>query len=263
MPTPTAARPLALVTGASSGIGRCLALQLAQRGFDLVLTAVDAPLEAAAQDARARGAWVDAVRGDLTRRADVEALAARAIATERPLAFLALNAGQAAGGDFVREASLEDSLAVVDLDVRSTVHLAKLLVPRMVEQGSGRVLVTSSIAATSPGPGNVVYNAAKAFDQSFALALREELEGTGVTVTALMPGPADTPIWRRANLERSPVGRGPKDDPADVARQGIDAALAGEERVIAASLASKLAGRASRVLPDAVKAKAHGLVARR
>ena len=256
-------RPLALVTGASSGIGRQLALGLAGRGFDLVLAAADDDLPAAAAEVRSRGAQVEGIRGDLTVPADVEALAAGVAATGRPLELLALNAGQAAGGDFVREMRLADALTVVDLNVRSTVHLAKLLLPAMVARGAGRVLVTSSIAATVPGPGNAIYNASKAFVQSFSVAVRTELRDTGVTVTALMPGPADTPIWRRSNLTSSLVGSGPKDDPAKVAAAGVDAALAGKERVIASSLPSRLAGRASALLPDSVKARAHQFVARR
>lgn len=257
-------RPLALVTGASSGIGRELALELAGRGYDLVIAARDAAaLDAVATQARSRGAEVQAVSGDLTHPADVGELAERVTAGGRSPELLALNAGQAAGGDFVREVALEDSLTVVDLNVRAVVHLAKLLVPAMVARGSGRVLITSSIAATVPGPGNAVYNATKSFDQSFALALREELSGSGVTVTALMPGPTDTPIWRRSNLERSIVGRLADDDPAKVAAAGLDAALAGDERVIASSLVSRATGRLSRVLPDRVKAKAHTFVARR
>lgn len=255
-----APRPLALVTGASSGIGRCLAAELARRGFDLLLAGRDAvELEATAAAARATGARSECVPGDLTQPADVVALAGR---VTRPLAFLALNAGSAAGGDFVREVGLPDALAVVDLDVRAVVHLAGLLVPGMVKAGAGRVLVTASIAATTPGPGNAVYNAAKAFDLSFAVALRTELESSGVTVTALMPGPADTPIWRRSQLATSLVGSGPKDPPARVAAQGVRAALEGRERVIASSPLSKAAGRAGRLLPDAVKARAHGLVAK-
>lgn len=253
-----------MVTGASSGIGRCLALELAERGFDLLVAAVDADaLEAAAAEARTRGATVEALWGALTLPTDVEALAAHIAAGDRLLAFLALNAGQAAGGDFVREVALPDALTVVDLNVRAVVHLAKLLLPAMVAAGAGRVLITSSIVATTPGPGNAVHNASKSFDQSFALALREELRRTGVTVTALMPGPTETPIWRRSNLETSLVGRGPQDDPGKVAAAGVTAALRGKERVIARSVQSKLGGRAGRLLPDALKAKAHLVLTRR
>lgn len=112
--------------------------------------------------------------------------------TWRPVDALALNAGVGAGGDFVRETALEKDLNVIDLNIRSTVHMAKRLLPDMVQRASGRVLFTSSIAATMPGTLNSVYNGSKAFVQSFAQAIRRELENTGVTVTALMPGPTET-----------------------------------------------------------------------
>jgi uncharacterized protein len=145
--------------------------------------------------------------------------------------------------------------------VRSTVHLAKLLVRDMVARGEGRLLFTSSIAATMPGSFQAVYNASKSFVQSFALALREELEDTGVTVTSLQPGPTDTEFFERADMEDTKVGSGKKDDPADVARDGFEALMAGDERVVSHSLSTKLQGRGSRFLPDSAKAKLHGSMA--
>jgi short-subunit dehydrogenase len=108
-----------------------------------------------------------------------------------------------------------------------------------------------------PGAFQAVYNASKSFVQSFALALREELKDTGVTVTSLMPGPTDTEFFERADMLDTKVGAGPKDDPADVARQGFEALMNDDDRVLAASAKTKLQGRASRVLPDNVKAKMH------
>jgi uncharacterized protein len=127
----------------------------------------------------------------------------------------------------------------------------------MVARGRGRLLFSSSIAATMPGPYQAVYNASKSFVQSLALALRKELEDTGVTVTSLMPGPTDTEFFERAGMEDTRLGSGPKDDPEDVARQGFEAMMAGEERVVAAGLKTKLQGRGSRLLPDSAKAAAH------
>jgi uncharacterized protein len=141
--------------------------------------------------------------------------------------------------------------------VRSTVHLAKLVIPGMVARGAGRVLITSSIASTMPGTYQAVYNASKSFVQSFALSLREELSDTGVTVTSLMPGPTETEFFERADMLDTKVGAGDKDDPADVARDGFEAMMNGDERVVSASLKTKLQGRASRILPDNVKAKMH------
>jgi uncharacterized protein len=127
----------------------------------------------------------------------------------------------------------------------------------MVARGEGRVLFTSSIASTMPGPFQAVYNASKSFVQSFALALRNELKDSGVTVTSLMPGPTDTEFFERADMLDTRVGSGDKDDPADVARAGYEALMAGEERAVAASLSTKLQGRGSRLMPDSAKAAMH------
>src|SRR3954470_13805093 len=247
-------RPLAVVTGASSGIGLELAKLFAAAGHDLVIAAEDEELRDAAEGIRSSGASVEAVQVDLATREGVERLAAR---ITRPVDALALNAGVGAGGAFVGDTELEDELRIVDLNCRSTVHLAKLVLRDMVARGEGRVLITSSIASTMPGSFQAVYNASKSFDQSFALALRNELKETGVTVTALMPGPTDTEFFERADMLDTKVGAGEKDDPADVARDGFEALMAGEERVVSASLSTKVQARAGRVLPDSVKAQMH------
>jgi uncharacterized protein len=255
---------LAVVTGASSGIGYHLARQLAEHGFDLLITAEDDELDQAARDLEGMGAQVEAVRADLTTPEGVETVHARIGATGRPVAALALNAGRGAGGRFVDGAdatALEDELAIIDLNCRSTVHLAKLVLPGMVAAGEGRVLITSSIASTMPGTYQAVYNASKSFTQSFALAIREELKDTGVTVTSLMPGPTDTEFFERADMLDTKVGSGDKDDPAQVAEQAFEGMMSGDERVEAGSANSKLQGRMSRVLPDSLKAKAHAKMA--
>jgi uncharacterized protein len=258
----TTSRPLAVVTGASSGIGRELAKQFATHDFDLIIAAEDAELAGAARELEQLGATVEAVQVDLATETGVEELYRRMTAAGRPVAALALNAGVGAGGAFVDGTALEDELRIVDLNVRSTVHLAKHAARDMVQRGEGRILMTSSIASTMPGTFQAVYNASKSFVQSFALALRAELKDTGVTVTSLMPGPTDTEFFERADMLDTRVGAGPKDEPADVARQGFEALMAGDERVVSASMATKLQGHGSRLLPDALKAKLHGLMAR-
>jgi len=257
MSTSPAERFLALVTGASSGIGLELASRFAVNGFDLVITAEDAELAAAAERLRRDGARVTAVRVDLAKPGGVDELYATVRAEGRPLSAAALNAGVGAGGAFATDTDLGDELRLVDLNVRSTVHLAKYVVRDMVGRNEGRILFTSSIASTMPGAFQAVYNASKSFVQSFALALREELKDTGVTVTSLMPGPTDTEFFERADMLDTRVGQGPKDDPADVARQGFEALMSDDERVVAAGAKTKLQGQASHVLPDAVKAKMH------
>ncbi|MGY1642228.1 SDR family NAD(P)-dependent oxidoreductase [Geodermatophilus sp. SYSU D00703] len=252
----TEPRPLALVTGASSGIGLELARQFAGAGFDLVVNAEDAELTPAAAQLRESGTTVQEVRADLRTIAGVEAVWAAVQATGRPLAAAALNAGVGQGGPFV-ENELEKELAIIDLNVTSTVRLAKLVLRDMVARNEGRVLFTSSIASTMPGSFQAVYNASKSFIQSFAEALVEELEDSAVTVTSLMPGPTDTEFFDRAEMEDTKVGAGTKDDPAQVAKQGFEALMKGEDKVVAGSLKTKAQALANDVLPDRLKSKAH------
>ena len=108
-----------------------------------------------------------------------------------------------------------------------------------------------------PGPYQSTYNASKAFLQSFAQALRTELLDTGVTVTALMPGPTDTDFFERAGLEDTSVGQGSKDDPMSVARDGVDAMLAGKDHVVAGSLKHRLQAALSTVLPERAASAMH------
>jgi short-subunit dehydrogenase len=250
-------RPLALVTGASSGIGRELAKQFVDNGFDLLIAAEDAAIETAGEELRAGGAAVEVVRVNLATADGVEELYGRVSSLGRPLQAAALNAGVGAGGAFIGETTLEDELEIVDLNVRSTVHLAKRVLTDMVDRNEGRVLFTSSIASTMPGAFQAVYNASKSFVQSFALALRNELKDTAVTVTSLMPGPTDTEFFERAEMLDTKVGSAEKDDPAGVARDGFEAMMAGEERVVSASWKTKLQAGASRILPDGAKAQMH------
>ena len=249
-------RPLALVTGASSGIGTELARQFAAGGFDLVVNAEDEAIQAAAEQLRMSGASVEAVQADLRSREGVEQLWAAVQRLGRPLDAAALNAGVGLGKAFVDQ-DLDDVFALIDLNVRSTVQLAHLVLRDMVRRGSGRVLITSSVASTQPGAFQAVYNASKSFEQSFAEALQEELKDTGVTLTSLMPGPVETNFFPRADLMDTRVGQGPKDDPSDVAKQGYAALMNGERKVVAASLSSKAMAAVAGVLPDSVKALAH------
>jgi short-subunit dehydrogenase len=249
-------RPLALVTGASSGIGFELARQFAEHGYDLIIAAEDDAIDAAARELQ-NGTAVEAVKVDLAAPDGVERLYARVREHGDRLEAVALNAGIGMGGDFATQTDLDQELKLVDLNVRSTVHLAKRVVGDMVKRGTGKVLFTSSIASTMPGPFQAVYNASKSFVQSFALAIRNELKDTGISVTSLMPGATETEFFERAEMEDTEVGAGEKDDPAEVARQGFDALMADKERVVAGALKNKAQVAASRVLPDSVKAEKH------
>ncbi|UGT63490.1 SDR family NAD(P)-dependent oxidoreductase [Nocardia asteroides] len=249
-------RPLALVTGASRGIGLEIARQLADRGYDLVLAAEDAAIEDAVAELRRDDRDVRAVQVDLRTADGVQRLYSAATEDERPLDVVALNAGIGLGGDFVGT-DLDVEFDIIALNVRSTVHLAKLVLGDMVRRDSGRLLFTSSVASMMPGARQAVYNASKSFVQSFAEALRSEVHDTGVSVTSLMPGPTDTDFFRRAGLLGTVIGRGPKEDPALVARQGVDALLRDDQKVIGGSFGTKAMATLEHVLPDAVKATAN------
>jgi short-subunit dehydrogenase len=253
----TQIRPLAVVTGASSGIGFELARQFAEHGYDLIIAAEDDAINTAAARLR-NGTAVEAVKVDLATADGVERLCAHIRAHGSQLEAVALNAGIGMGGDFATQTDLDQELKLVDLNVRSTVHLAKRVIGDMVERGNGKVLFTSSIASTMPGTYQAVYNASKSFVQSFALALRAELKDTGVTITSLMPGPTETEFFERADMMDTKIGASDsKDDPADVARDGFEALMAGKERVVSHSLSTKAQGHGSRLMPDRVKAKLH------
>src|SRR6266511_4032717 len=176
-------RPLAVVTGASSGIGYELARQFAEHGYDLVIVAEDAGITQAARDMQALGTTVESVRADLATWDGVERLWNTATTGGRHPDAVAINAGVGVGGEFT-ETDLRAEIKLVQLNCESVVHLAKLAARDMVNRGEGRILITSSIAGTMPGPYEAVYAASKAFDLSFAEALRHEVKDSGVTVTA-------------------------------------------------------------------------------
>lgn len=256
-PTP---RPLAAITGASSGIGLELAKQFVQHDFDVVVCAEDDELHRAAEELRAGGAHVTTVQTDLRRPAGVEELWAAITAEGRPLAAIALNAGVGQGGAFI-DNDLADEQSIIDLNVSSTVHLAKLALREMVAADAGRVLVTSSIASTMPGAYQAIYNASKSFLQSFAEAVQQELTDTAVTITSLMPGPTETEFFERGDLEDTKMGQSKHDDPAQVAAQGFEALMSGEAKVVGGGLRTRAQEAVTGVLPDKVKAAMHASMA--
>lgn len=258
--TPT----VALVTGASSGIGKELAGLLARDGWTVVAAAEDAGIEQTATELEAEGApgGVEAVQVDLSTAEGVEHAWERATAGgSRDVDLVALNAGIGAGGRSFVEIPLDEDLQVIRLNVESVVHLAKLAARSMKTRGHGHLLFTSSVAATMPAPYLATYAASKSFVQSFAEALRGELRDSGVVVTALQPGPTDTNFFRRAQMEVSTrVGRGAKDDPAKVARQGYEAVLADEDAIVAGNVLNKVQVAATRLMPERLRAAVQGLM---
>lgn len=249
-------RQLAVVTGASSGIGYELAKQFAQNGFDLLVTSTDSKIDELAPDFEQFGAKVETVKADLAEYEGVEKLYQAIQATGRPVEAIAINAGFGENGKFT-ETDLKKELKMIDLNISSSVHLAKYIAQAMEQRRQGRILFTSSIAAMMPGPFEAVYSASKAFLRSFSQSLREELKDSGVTVTALMPGPTDTDFFHRANMDDTRAGASKKDDPAQVAKQGFEALMAGKDEVVGGSVMNKVQAAVIQAMPEPIKSAAH------
>jgi uncharacterized protein len=250
-----AGRKFAVITGGSTGIGYEFAKVCAEEDFEVLIVA-DYGVDEAAEQLRAGGAAVAALRADLSTFDGNEGVAAAILQRSQPVDILALNAAVGVGGSFL-DTALERDLALIQLNIGSVVHLSKRLLPAMVARGEGRVMITSSIAATMPGPYYATYAASKAYLLSFAEAIRYELKDTGVTVTALLPGPTDTEFFDRAGMQNTPVNEADKDDPTEVARDAFKALMAGDDKVVAGSVKNLLQATAARVLPDELTAARH------
>ena len=250
-------RPLAVVTGASAGIGYQLALQCARNGYDLVVAADEDSITTAAEAFRSAGATVvEAVRADLATTRGNDEVHAAAGKLGRPVDALFANAGRGLGHGFLDQ-DWTDVAHVVDTNVTGTIYLIHKVGRDMRARGAGRILITGSIAGYLAGSYQAVYNGTKAFLNLFGAAIRDELKDTGVTVTVLKPGVTDTNFFETAAMQPgTPVGEGSKDDPAAVAKLGFDALMAGDADVVY-SLKNKIASAITNVLPDSLVAKAH------
>src|ERR1700712_743085 len=219
---------LAVVTGASSGIGYWLAKELAGRGYDLVVCSAGERLGGGVSDLQSSGVQVMEVSADLATREGVDQLWDEVMALGRPVDVACINAGVGVGGLFW-ETDLEEEWNMAQLNCPGTMALAKHVVKHMVELNAGKILFTASIAGEMVAPREAVYAATKAFDLSLAHSLRYELRDTNVTVTA----------------------------PQDVAKQGLDALFSGKDHVYAASMTTKMEGMMANVTPGAVKGAMH------
>ena len=252
-----AARPLAVVTGASSGIGLELAKLCAQAGHDLLLAA-DRPLEPAKRELAAAGANVDAVQADLATHEGVERVVQAT--GGRPVAVLCANAGHGLGDAFLDQ-DIREVRHVIDTNITGTVELLQSIGRQMRDAHQGRILVTGSIAGYQPGAYHAVYNGTKAFVDSFTVALREELKDSGVSITLLMPGATETRFFERAGMQDTKIGQSEKDDPASVAKTGFEAMMRGDADVVH-GLQNKLMTAASDVMPASVTAHQHAKMAK-
>lgn len=243
----------AVVTGASTGIGLELAKCCASNGFDLLIVADEPEINAAAEQLKVHGTQVKAVQADLSTLNGVD-LVYRAI-DGRPVDVLMANAGRGLGKGFLDQ-DFDDIQRVFDTNVTGTLYLVHKVGKDMRQARAGKILITGSIAGFEPGAFQAVYNASKAFLDSFAAAIRNELKDTGVTVTCLMPGATETEFFKRADLMDTKIGQAEKDDAADVAQQGYDAMMKGEAGVIT-GLKNKLTVAASRFMGSEHAAEQH------
>jgi short-subunit dehydrogenase len=249
----TAYRPLAIVTGASSGIGYELAKCCADHGYDLLIAADEPEIHQAALALRELGVEVETVKTDLAATAGVDAL--HAAARGRPVDALLANAGHGLGQAFLDQ-DFEAIRHVIDTNVTGTVYLIHNEGRDMRARSQGRILITGSIAGFMPGTYQAVYSATKAFIDSFSWALRAELKDTGVTVTCLMPGATETDFFARADMLDTKVGQQAKDDPADVARSGFDAMMRGDGDVVS-GWRNKFQAAVANVTPASIRAERH------
>ena len=249
-------RETALITGASSGIGLHLAKEFAKRKHPLVLVApVASELDAIATELKAAGAiLVKTIAKDLAQpdapREIFDELSRERIYVD----VLVNNAGSAHRGKFW-EIPITDDILILRLNIEAVLRLTKLFLPGMLKQRRGRILNVASVAGFEPGPLLAIYHASKAFVLSFSEALATELADTGVTASALCPGPTDTDFFEKSGLLSARLfQRGNLMAPQDVAKAGYEGLMAGD-RVVVPGVANKIIVFSRRLLPEATLAK--------
>lgn len=246
---------LAVITGASTGLGYQFARLAHEDGHDLILCADEDEIHVAADKLRSLGAHVEEMVVDLSTREGVNRF--WSLIENRHIDFFCANAGRALGHAFA-EQDWADVKRLIDLNVLQTTTLLHRMGRKMHARGSGRILVTGSIGGYVPGPFDAVYNATKAYLDSLCYALQDEWENSPVTLTCLMPGPTETPVFHREenDLRDAPIAEKPKDDPRKVAEDGYEAAMAGRRGVVP-GLHNRLITMFSGLVPDGLQARIH------
>lgn len=247
----------ALITGATSGIGYELAKLFAKDGYDLVIVARHQnELDKVAMELQASGnIQVTPIAADLFVPDSAFQVYKQVKEKGMEISVLVNDAGQGQYGEFV-DTDLKKELAIIQLNISSLVVLTKLFLQDMVEKGEGKILNLSSIASKAPGPWQAVYHGTKAFVQSFTEAVREEVKESGVTLTALLPGVTDTDFFNKANMQSSKAiqDESKMADPADVAKDGYEALMAGKDMVVS-GMKNKMQVGMSGITPDETLAK--------
>jgi uncharacterized protein len=250
-------RPLAIVIGASSGIGYELAKCCAEQGFDLLIAADQPTIHNAAQEFRTLGVAVDAVEADLATLEGVDRLSAAA--KGKPVEALLANAGHGLGHAFLDQ-DFNTVRHMIDTNITGTIYLIQKVGKGMRARNQGRILIIGSVAGFMPGSFQAVYSGTKAFLNSFSFALRNELKDTNITVTCLVPGATETAFFARAGMLDTKVGQEEKDDPADVAKAGFEAMMKGEGDVVT-GWQNKLQTTMANVTPSDMLAERHRKIA--
>lgn len=250
----TAQNQHALITGATSGIGYELAKLFAQDGYNLVLVARHQDdLDRTAAELQQHGVQVVTLAKDLFDRNAPFELYDEVKNRGLQINVLVNNAAQGQYGEFV-DTDLNRELDLVQLNIGAYVVLTKKFLQEMVARNEGRILNVASVASKVPGPWQAVYHATKAFVLSFTEAVRSEVQETNVTLTALMPGATDTDFFRKADmLESKVVQEGKLDDPATVAKDGYNALMAGDDKVIS-GFKNKAQIAMTNLMPDSIVA---------
>lgn len=246
---------LAVITGASSGIGLELARICLAKGHDVVIASDTAEIEAAAFDLRSTEREITVVQADLSTIEGVDQLYEAVAGLGRPVDYLMANAGRGLGHGFVDQ-DFADISKVIALNVTGTTYLLHRFLRDMVQRNEGRVLVTGSIGGIMPGSFQAVYNASKAYVNSLTFAIRNELKDTKLTLTVLMPGPTDTDFFEVADMLDTKVGSAKKQSAEAVAKVGYDAMMRGDDHEVS-GFGKKLQALAANFLPETALAERH------
>jgi len=249
----------ALITGATSGIGYELAKLFAQEGYDLVIVSRNHDeLKAKAEEFKSFGINVITIAKNLFLQEDAYSLYSELQLHGISPEILVNDAGQGVYGKF-QDTDIHREVDIVNLNIVSVIILTKLFLKDRLTKGSGKILNLASVASKAPGPWHSVYHGTKAFVLSWSEAIREELKDSGITVTALLPGPTDTDFFNKAEMNESKILED-KDNlmsPEEVAKDGFDALMNGDDKVIS-GLKNKLSVAMTNISPDSMAAHRMG-----
>ena len=255
MPTmnPENRNKYALITGGTSGIGYELAKLFAKDGYSLILVARTTDrLQEVTDEFKQLGVEVTPIAKDLFKDGAAQEVYDEVKKMGILVDVLVNDAGQGQVGMFT-EVELQRHLDIVHLNVVSLVTLTKLFLDDMVKRDTGRILQLGSIVSKTPAPYFAVYAASKAFVLSFSEALSYELKDTNVTMTCLMPGRTDTDFFHKADMTDTKEYQKDLDDPAEVAKNGYEALMSGESRIVSGMKNKMMMGMLN-ATPDSINA---------